>query len=78
MEIDQPAVLVQTKVSIDAACGRVTQQLALIAERERCGLPVTGEEAVLCEMRVSLGLAYACEMILLADIRHAGMSRILR
>lgn len=70
--------LPQTLSEVEEACARVTRQLARIAKRERQGLPTAEAEAVLREMRITLGLAYASEIILLADRRQALTSRSVR
>ncbi|GJD50883.1 hypothetical protein OPKNFCMD_3631 [Methylobacterium crusticola] len=61
--------------AVTDACRRIERHLAVIDARRRQGLPVDGEEAVLREMRIGLGLAYAQEAIRLAEARQGWRAR---
>ncbi|KMO28917.1 hypothetical protein VQ03_29685 [Methylobacterium tarhaniae] len=71
--MDVRAALTQVQSNIEATCDRAVRQSSLIESRERQGLPTDREQNVLRGMRVSLGLEYHNETLLLAAL--AGEAR---
>lgn len=72
--MDARALLTQVQSNIGTTCDRAVRQASLIETRERNGLPTDHERNVLRGMRLSLGLEYHHEDLLLAamaDEAHA-------
>ncbi|AWN49333.1 hypothetical protein DK419_25750 [Methylobacterium terrae] len=66
--MDARALLTQVQSNIGATCDRAVRQASLIDTRERDGLPTDRERNVLRGIRVSLGLEYHHEEMLLASL----------
>lgn len=66
--MDARTLLIQVQSNIGATCDRAVRQASLIETRERDGLPTDHERNVLRGIRVSLGLEYHHEDLLLAAI----------
>jgi hypothetical protein len=64
--MDARALLTQVQSNIGTTCDRAVRQTSLIETRERSGLPTDHERNVLRGIRVSLGLEYHHEDLLLA------------
>ncbi|KMO27443.1 hypothetical protein ACQVP2_33435 [Methylobacterium aquaticum] len=56
--------------TVAQACCAVDQQLAALDECRRLGLPAEAEEAALRVLWTDLGLAYAREVVQVAELRH--------
>ncbi|MET7242967.1 hypothetical protein ABZT49_06320 [Methylobacterium sp. EM32] len=64
--MDARALLTQVQSNIGTTCDRAVRQASLIEIRERNGLPTDHERHVLRGIRLSLGLEYHHEDLLLA------------
>jgi hypothetical protein len=78
--MDARSLLVQVQSDIGATCDRAVRQASLIAARERQGLSTDRERNVLRGIRVSLGLEYHHEAVLLGRLAggEAGGDRVDR
>lgn len=72
--MDARALLIQVQSDIGATCDRAVRQSSLIAARERQGLAADRERNILRGIRVSLGLEYHHEEMLLGRLAAAAGS----
>jgi len=59
-----------TDPTAEEACRSVARRLGRLDERRRRGLPTASEEEALRALWTDLGLAYAREVVRVAELRH--------